>query len=94
MITANGSTGWKDRYPVTHRIQQQVAVPLREMQYENCSFEIDVLQCPRCQGRLRILVTIHPPDATRTILEWLGLPSLAPPLAPAAGADTIPFQWA
>ena len=28
------------------------------------------------------------------ILEWLGLPSRAPPLAPAATADSIPFEWA
>jgi len=57
-------------------------------------FDIDVLECPRCHGRLRILAAIHPPDATRKILDWLGLPSRAPPLAPAAIADTIPLQWA
>ena len=45
------------------------------MQYENRSFKIDVLRCPRCQGRLRILAAIHPPEATRKILDWLGLPS-------------------
>ena len=28
------------------------------------------------------------------LLEWLGLPSRAPPLAPAAAADSIPFEWA
>ena len=60
-------------------------------------FKIDVLQCPRCQGRLRILAAIHPPDATRKILDWLGLPSRPPPLAPAAATDTpdtIPLDWA
>ena len=35
-----------------------------------------------------------PPDATPKILECLGLPSRAPPLAPAAAADSIPFEWA
>ena len=56
--------------------------------------QIDVLECPRCHGRLRILAAIHPPDATRKILDWLGLPSRAPPLAPAGAADTIPLEWA
>ena len=31
---------------------------------------------------MRILAVIHPPDATRAILECLGLPSRAPPTAP------------
>jgi len=56
-------------------------------------FKIDVLECPRCHGRLRILAAIHPPEATRKILDWLGLPSRPPPLA-AAAADTIPLEWA
>jgi hypothetical protein len=46
-------------------------------------FLVDVLKCERCGGRLKILAAIHPPDATRKILECLGLPSRAPPLAPA-----------
>ena len=46
-------------------------------------FEIDVLECPRCQARMRIIAQIHPPTATRAILECLGLPTRAPPVAPA-----------
>jgi hypothetical protein len=46
-------------------------------------FAIDVLECPRCGGRMRILAAIHPPETTRAILECLALPSRAPPLAPA-----------
>ena len=46
-------------------------------------FLVDVLQCERCGGRMKILAAICPPDATRKILECLGLPSRAPPLAPA-----------
>ena len=42
-------------------------------------FAVDVLECVHCGGRLRILAAIHPPDATRAILEHLGLPSRAPP---------------
>ena len=46
-------------------------------------FALDVLQCERCSGRLRILAAIHPPDTTRKILDHLGLPSRGPPLTPA-----------
>jgi hypothetical protein len=47
-------------------------------------FEIEVLECERCGGRRRIIAAIHPPDTTRKILECLGLPSRAPPVARAA----------
>ena len=46
-------------------------------------FELDVLACPRCGGRMRILCAIHPPDAIQKILGCLGLPTRAPPIAPA-----------
>ena len=49
-------------------------------------FALDVLQCERCGGHLRILAAIHPPDTTLKILDCLGLPSRAPPLAPAVSA--------
>jgi hypothetical protein len=46
-------------------------------------FQVDVLRCERCGGRMKIIAAIHPPDTTAKILERLGLPSRAPPLAPA-----------
>jgi hypothetical protein len=46
-------------------------------------FAIDVLQCPRCLGPMRMLAAIHAPEAARKILECLGLPGRAPPVAPA-----------
>jgi hypothetical protein len=49
-------------------------------------FALDVLECPRCFGRMRILAAIHSPDAARKILDCLGLPSRAPPLARALPA--------
>jgi Putative transposase len=51
-------------------------------------FEVDVLECGHCKGRLRILAAIHPPENTRKILECLGLPTRAPPLRPAAAQST------
>ena len=53
------------------------------MQYENRSFAIDVLECPACGGRMRIVCAIHPPEAIRKILDCLGLPSRPPPIASA-----------
>jgi len=46
-------------------------------------FAVDVLECPDCGATLRILAAIHPPQATRAILECLGLPTRPPPIAPA-----------
>ena len=43
-------------------------------------FAIDVLACPRCGGRTRVLSVPPPPDAARAILGCLGLESRAPPL--------------
>jgi hypothetical protein len=56
-------------------------------------FAVDVLACPRCGGRMRLLAAIHPPDATQAILGCLELPARAPPAArprpedAGAGAD-------
>lgn len=47
------------------------------------SFEIDVFQCPNCPGRMRVLAYLDEPTVTARILEHLGLPSDAPPIAPA-----------
>ena len=46
-------------------------------------FELDVLECPRCLGRMKIVAAIHSPGAIRKILDCLDLSSRAPPLAPA-----------
>jgi hypothetical protein len=45
--------------------------------------QADVLECPNCFGRTRIVYAIHPPDTIRKILDCLGLPSRPPPIAAA-----------
>jgi len=35
------------------------------------AFDIDVLACPRCGGRLRLIATVEDPDAIRAILAAL-----------------------
>ena len=46
-------------------------------------WSLDVLQCDRCGGRMRIVCANHPSAAVKSILECLGLPSRPPPIAPA-----------
>ena len=55
-------------------------------------FAVDVLECPRCQGPMRILAAIHPPDTAGAILECLGLPARPPPQAPARRAAAPLFE--
>jgi hypothetical protein len=43
-------------------------------------FAVDVLACPRCGGRMRVLAAVHPPEAAQAILTCLALPARAPPL--------------
>ena len=51
-------------------------------------FEIDVLACPDCGGRLRLLATIEDPAIAGKILGHLGL-EVEPPV-PAA---PLPLTW-
>ena len=66
--------GARNAYP-TH--------PLREVQYEQRSFEVDALRCPKCGGRMRVLSAITDPTVAGRILRCLSLPARAPPLAEA-----------
>ena len=49
------------------------------------TFEIDVLACVRCGGRLRVLAVIAEPDPVRRILAHLGIPHN--PTPPARARD-------
>ena len=37
-------------------------------------FDLDVLACPRCGGRMSVIATIEAADVLRKILGHLGLP--------------------
>ncbi len=57
------------------------------------TFEIDVLQCPRCEGRLRILSVITDEPVVARILPALGLPTDAPAVARARDpTDLLDFD--
>jgi hypothetical protein len=51
------------------------------------AFDIDVLACPQCGGRLRHIATVEDPDAIRAVLAALATSreraDRAPPYAPA-----------
>ncbi len=46
-------------------------------------FKLDVLQCPECNGRMRLIATIDQPEVIRAILGSLAIRARPPPLAPA-----------
>jgi hypothetical protein len=55
------------------------------------AFEVDVLACPRCGGRLRLIALIEASAVARRILTHLGLaadvPRPTPARAPPTGDD-------
>jgi hypothetical protein len=63
---AQGKLGWRPRNYSWAQLMARV-------------FEFDVLACPRCGARMRILAAIHAPEAIRRILVCLSLPTRAPP---------------
>ncbi len=54
------------------------------------AFGIDVLRCPHCGGRLKLLAAVMSPPAIRAILASLGLPTEAPELCPARAPPEQP----
>jgi len=47
------------------------------------TFAIDITTCPQCGGALTILAAIEAHPVIGKILSYLGLPTRAPPKAPA-----------
>jgi hypothetical protein len=52
------------------------------------AFDLDVLQCPRCGGRMRLVALVRDTRATHRILRHLGMRAHPPPIAPAHIPDT------
>jgi len=51
----------RDRYLTWHELMRR-------------TFEVDVLVCPRCSGRMRIIAVLTDPDVIRAFLDSLGIP--------------------
>ena len=49
------------------------------------AFEVDVLCCARCGGRLRLIAVILDPQVIRALLGSLGPPTETPDRAPPGG---------
>jgi hypothetical protein len=62
-------------------------VPWRELLRR--TFDVDVQSCAACGGRLRVIGAVVDPWAARRILERLGLPARAPPIARARDATEL-----
>ncbi|MCR9248676.1 MAG: hypothetical protein NXI31_26915 [bacterium] len=55
--------------------------------------DVDVLVCPRCRGRRRLLSAIHDPDSIARVLAAMGLSSAVPELAEARGPPRDGDWW-
>ena len=53
-------------------------------------FDIDIEHCPNCGGAVKIIAAIEDPPVMVRILAHLGLPTRAPPRAPARRLDLFP----
>jgi hypothetical protein len=56
-------------------------------------FQIDVSVCPVCQGKMKIIAFITDPASIHRYLEGVGLPTEAPPIAPARSPPQIEFEY-
>jgi hypothetical protein len=55
------------------------------------AFEMDVLKCDNCNGRLRFIACITKREAITAILRHLGLPDTPPEIAPARSPPTAEY---
>jgi hypothetical protein len=56
-------------------------------------YELDVLSCPRCGGRMRVLCAINSQSAIQKILACMGLPTRAAPISPAISDEDEFYQY-
>ena len=82
----------------THSRAAEEATPPQRLRYSWAElmrrvFERDVLECPRCSGRMRLISTITQPEVIRAILECIGLPARAPPIAASRGFELADFDF-
>ena len=58
------------------------------------TFGFDLLACPRCGGRLRLIALIDQVTVIERILRHRGVPAEAPAPRPARAPPPDPFGWA
>jgi hypothetical protein len=57
------------------------------------TFQIDVSVCPECGGKMRIIAFITDPMSVQRYLRGEGLPTEAPPIAPARAPPQLEFEY-
>ncbi|MDF2698047.1 MAG: hypothetical protein K0S65_6430 [Labilithrix sp.] len=62
---------------------------LRWPQLLQRTFDVDILECPKCHGRIQVVEAVLEKDAVRSILERLDLPVDAPRLVRARDPTTL-----
>jgi hypothetical protein len=55
--------------------------------------DLDVLACPRCGDRMKVLAAIEDPEVIPRMLESMGLPSTEPPRAAARPLPQQRFEF-
>ncbi|MGH9158704.1 MAG: hypothetical protein ACRD2X_01795, partial [Vicinamibacteraceae bacterium] len=91
MPTAEGATGAHVAPPPSVEPARRPGSNWLWAQLMQRSFGFDVLQCPRCGGRFRLLALIEDGAVARRILGHLGLPTEVPP-ARAPRAPPVPYD--
>lgn len=56
-------------------------------------FGVDVLACPKCPGRMKVIALLEKPCAVRAILRHLGLRDTPLPVARSRGPPQLDFTW-
>ena len=69
--------------PMTERASPDPASGSRWANLMRRAFGFEVLACPRCGGRLRLIALLDESTVTQRILRHLGLPTDVPPAQPA-----------
>ena len=68
----------------------------RGQPYVLWAFGVDVLTCPRCGGKRRLLAAIQDPDSIERVLRAMGqsfeVPELIPARAPPGGSELQSLQ--
>ena len=88
-VTECGVTGSDDgQSDSTASLPQRRSYTWRELMAR--AFLIDVLKCPVCSGRMKLISVIEDPRVIRKILNHLGLPTTIPTPVP---ARSLPIDW-
>jgi hypothetical protein len=58
------------------------------------SFGIDLLQCPRCEGRMKVVAVVMEPAEVERLCASLGEATSAPPVHPSRYRRQIQMEFA